>query len=132
PASGQTGTPLRLPARPGGSCVVTRLMSCEPSGRETSSVTAPAGRPAAVEVAETRSAGASAACVQAPPWPSASILNRAVAVLAAVPLQGVSRAETVLTPQPTGLARTACGPPWKESANDVNGTCGRLSKTVVI
>src|SRR5262249_50534700 len=31
-----------------------------------------------------------------------------------------------------GLARTACGPPWKASENDVNGTCGRSSKTVVI
>ena len=70
--------------------------------------------------------------MQAPPWPSASIANVAVAACGAVPLHGVSRAETVCVPQAAGLAITACGPPWNVSANDVNGTCGRLSNTVVI
>src|SRR5690242_8959911 len=66
-ASGQVGTPLRLPARPGGSCVVTRLKSCEPSGRERASVTAPAGRPASVDWAVAASAGASGRGEQATP-----------------------------------------------------------------
>ena len=131
-APAQTGTPFRLPASPGGSSVVTRARSSEPSGRETSSVTAPAGRPAAVEVAPTLRAGAKAAAVQVPPRPSASIVKLASAVLGAVPLHGVRVAVSGLVPHAAGLASTAFAPPWNVSANDVNGTCGRLSKTVVI
>ena len=73
-----------------------------------------------------------AGAVHAPPLPSASIVNVAVAVLGAVPLHGVSSAETSLVPHATGLASTAFAPPWKLSAKFVNGTCGRLSNTVVI
>ena len=116
-ASAHTGTPFRLPARPGGSSVVTREMSCAPSGRVISIVTAPAGRPAAVESAATRSAGANAGAVQPP-----SIVKLALAVFGAVPLQGVSSALSALVPQVVGFDSTAFEPPWKLSANAVNGT----------
>ena len=94
--------------------------------RLTVIVVAPAGRPAAVLSAETLRRGVKP---NVQPW---SIVKVAVAVLAAVPLQGVSRASSCLAPHVCGLARTACGPPLKLSAKVVNGTCGRLSKTVVI
>src|SRR4051794_4413792 len=110
-ASGQTGTPLRLPARPGGRFAVTRVRFSSASLRETVIATAPAGRPAAVEVALTLRAGANAS---GRPW---SIVKVAVACLGAVPLHGVSVAVSGLVPQVGGLARTACGPPLKVSAN---------------
>ena len=56
-ASGQVGTPLRLPARPGGRFAVTLLRFWSLSVRLTVIVVAPAGRPAAVLSAETLSAG---------------------------------------------------------------------------
>ena len=76
--------------------------------------------------------GGKAAAVQVPPCPSASIVKLASAVLGAVPLHGVSVAVERLVPHAAGLASTAFGPPWNVSANDVNGTCGRLSNIVVI
>src|SRR5205807_328876 len=94
--------------------------------------TAPAGRPARVELAEMLRLGAKEAAVQAPPWPSASIVNVAVTVFGAVPLHGVRSALSVLVPQVAGFASTARGPPWKLSAKELNGTCGRLSNVVVI
>ena len=60
------------------------------------------------------------------------MVKLAFAVFGAVPLHGVSVAVSGFAPHAAGLASTAFGPPWNVSANDVNGTCGRLSKTVVI
>ena len=102
-------------------------MSSAPSGRVISIATDPAGRPAAVEAAATFSPGANAGSAQ--PW---SIVKLAGTVLGAVPLQGVRVALSALVPHVAGLFSTAFGPPAKLSANAVNGTCGRLSKIVVI
>ena len=44
----------------------------------------------------------------------------------------VEPAASAFSPQVGGLLSTAWGPPSNSSANDVNGTCGRLSNTVVI
>ena len=131
-ASGQIPTPAMPPARPGGKSVTTRPIPSSPSGRESRSVTAPAGLPAARSATSTASAGRNASGPHAPPAPSASVVKAAVRSTAAPPLHGVSRAVIVCSPQPGGLASTAFGPPWNVSVNDVNGTCGRSSNTVVI
>ena len=122
-----TGRPLSEPARPGGRSAVTCERSSAPSGRVISIATDPAGRPAAVEAADTFSPGANAGSAQ--PW---SIVKLAGTVFGAVPLQGVRVALSAFSPQVGGLFRTAFAPPLNCRANAVNGTCGRLSKIVVI
>src|ERR687888_529225 len=61
------------------------------------------------------------------PAPSSEMGKLSCGVPSAPPLQGVSDAVAVWLPQSWGSLRIAAGPPRKASANDVNGTCGRLS-----
>src|SRR5689334_1705675 len=68
---------------------------------------------------------------QGAPAPSFEIEKLSCGVPSAPPLHGVRSAVAVWLPQSCGLLRIAVGPPRKLSANDVNGTCGRLSNTVV-
>ena len=65
------------------------------------------------------------------PAPSSLIEKLSCGEAVAPPLQGVRVAVAVWLPQSCGLLRMAFAPPRKLSANDVNGTCGRLSNTVV-
>src|SRR6185312_7528639 len=132
PASGHSGTPVTLPSSPGGREKRTLRRRWSRSGRMTVIASDLGSPPAAVLAALSLTDGVNAGLAgQAPPEPLKLVVNESCGLLFAPPLQGLSVATAVWEPQSAGLLRMAAGPPRNASANELNGTCGRLSNTVV-
>src|SRR4051812_1997545 len=130
--SGQSETPATRPSRPGGRENRTERSRWSRSGRLTVIANEPGSASAAVLPAASATVGTNGRLAgQAAPAPSSLIVKLPCGEAAADPLHGVSCAVAVWTPQSCGLLRIAFGPPRKARANEVNGTCGRLSNTVV-
>src|SRR5689334_819101 len=131
-ASGHSVTPATLPSSPGGREKRTPSRRWSRSGRVTVIASEPGSPPAAVLAALSLTVGVNGGLAgQAAPEPLKLVVNESWGLLTAPPLQGVSAATAVCDPQSAGLLRIAVGPPRNASANEVNGTCGRLSNTVV-
>jgi hypothetical protein len=131
-ASGHSDTPATLPSSPGGREKRTLRRRWSRSGRFTEMASEPGSPPAAVLAAVSLTAGVNDGFAgHAPPEPLKLVVNESCGRFSAPPLQGVSVATAVCEPQSAGLLRIAVGPPRNDSANEVNGTCGRLSNTVV-
>ena len=68
---------------------------------------------------------------QPPPAPSASTVKLLVGVAGALPEYGVIELVVVASPQASGLASVAFGPPFRFSVKSSNGTCGVSANVVV-
>ena len=131
-ASGQSETPATRPSRPGGREKRTERRRWSRSGRLTVIASEPGSPSATVLPALSVIVGVKGRLAgQGAPAPSSLIVKLSCGLASAAPLHGVRDAVAVWLPQSCGLLRMAAGPPRKERAKDENGTCGRLSKTVV-